>query len=1025
MLPFFSRVSFAAFCSAATLALPAPALAATPLESESFPVGTEGALCEAQGVMLGSARTSVFDRKWALICSDVDRPVGAAFSWRAGGDASAWVGRGRDALIECGEATSASDIAAGAVVRRCREQGSNLEWNSYAVKSGDRVLVVEGVAAFDSALRLAMANLVQNRIVPGTLDIVTTGGSGSLAQARAGLGGQDLLIGQGYRRNNAGEYTEAEEFFRPGRIDDTSQEGAATIAAQRHETMVNRALQLSNLGRFDEATRLFGEARAMGLRDPIQPRLLRNFEAIDALNRGDLAAVAPILARPVPDVAQPVAANDGAVLIDTPLSAGLNSGLAASLTDSVQQETRLTLAERAAIIDAQARQIGGTALRLRGENDAALAELTAARDDIMRIKGGRVLSAARLQAQILAEMSQVHEAAGRYGQAEGLLRDAVALTERRYPESASVTATKARLAAFLSRRGERAQSLALYRELVSDVTGKRAALVGLENQVRPFMRMLVEDVQTQPALVSELFLASQLVERPGAAQTLAQLSRQLSAGTDEASDLFRRANTVDRELTRVNLSIAQARAPDDMGQGEAAALLPELEDRRARLEQAQIELIEALGAYPEYRSISHNYVAADDLVALLKPDEAYLKLVRLGDEMFAVYLSPTRSTGWRVDASAGQVAGLVQKLRDSIALSINGVTATYPFDVDSSRQLYRALFGPDAADLGRVEHLIFEPDGALLQLPINLLVADQAGVDAYHARVAAGGDEFDFRGVNWLGRDKAISTALSPAGFRDARRAPSSRAAKAYLGLGQNEPIGPVTQAALTRGLPQFTDPGCALPVASWNRPIPSDELVAASEVFGAGQSTLLTRAAFNDTAIERRGDLNSFRILHFATHAVVTPPREGCPAQPALVTSFGDQGSDGLLQFGEVFDLNLDADLVILSACDTASTAGLEATREAGLENGGGQALDGLVRAFIGAGGRQVIASHWPAPEQYEATGRLFASFFRAPAGTSQGDALLAAQRLLMDDPATSHPFYWSGFALIGDGSRPLFSGS
>ncbi|KRA81656.1 hypothetical protein ASD76_12170 [Altererythrobacter sp. Root672] len=965
----------------------------------------------------------MFDRKWALICSDVDRPVGSAFSWRAGGDASAWVGRGRDAPIECGEATSASDIAAGAVVRRCREQGSNLEWNSYAVRSGDRVLVVEGVAAFDSALRLAMANLVQNRVVPGTLDIVTTGGSRSLAQARAGVGGHDLLIGQGYRRNNAGEYTEAEEFFRPGLLDDTSQEGAATIATQRHETMVNRALQLSNLGRFDEATRLFGEARAMGLRDPIQPRLLRNFEAIDALNRGDLDAVAPILSRPVPDVAQPVAAEGGAVLIDPPLSAGLNSGLAASLTDSVQQASRLTLAERAAIIDAQARQIGGTALRLRGDSDAALAELTAARDAILRVKEGRVLSTARLQAQILAEMSQVHEAAGRYAEAEGLLREAVALTELRYPESASVNATKARLAAYLARRGERPQSLALYREVVGDVTGKRAALVGLENQIRPYMRMLVEDLQTQPALVSDLFLASQLVERPGAAQTLAQLSRQLSAGTGEASDLFRRANTVDRELTRVNLSIAQARSPDDVG--EAAALLPELEDRRTRLEQAQLELIEALGAYPEYRSISHNYVAADDLVALLKPDEAYLKLVRLGDEMFAVYLSPTRSTGWRVDASASQVAGLVQKLRDSIALSINGVTATYPFDVDSSRQLYQAVFGPVAGDLGRVKHLVFEPDGALLQLPINLLVADQPGVDAYHARVASGGDEFDFRGVNWLGRDKAISTALSPAGFRDARRAPSSRAAKAYLGLGQNEPLGPVTQAALTRGLPQFTDPGCALPVASWNRPIPSDELIAASEVFGAGQSTLLTRAAFSDTAIEGRTDLNGFRILHFATHAVVTPPREGCPAQPALVTSFGDQGSDGLLQFGEVFDLNLDADLVILSACDTAATAGLEATREAGLESGGGQALDGLVRAFIGAGGRQVIASHWPAPEQYDATGRLFASFFRAPAGTSQGDALLAAQHQLMDDPATSHPFYWSGFALIGDGARPLFSGS
>ena len=182
---------------------------------------------------------------------------------------------------------------------------------------------------------------------------------------------------------------------------------------------------------------------------------------------------------------------------------------------------------------------------------------------------------------------------------------------------------------------------------------------------------------------------------------------------------------------------------------------------------------------------------------------------------------------------------------------------------------------------------------------------------------------------------------------------------------------------------------------------------------------------SFTDTAITQRQDLDAFRILHFATHGVVTPPRPGCPAQPALVTSFGGPGSNGLLEFSDVFDLDLDADLVILSACDTASTAGVEATREAGLESGGGQALDGLVRAFIGAGGRQVIASHWPAPEDFRATERLFSSFFQSPPGATLGDALRAAQERLMDDPDTSHPFYWSGFALIGDGERPLFTGS
>ena len=1016
------RSPISAIAAATLLLAPLQAHAATPpLESESFQIGTAGALCEAQGVMLGSARATLFDRKWALICADVDRPIGAAYSWKGGGDIARLLGRGRDVALECDAPAAAPEAGSDAVVTHCRELASGLTWNSYAVSRGGWTHIVEGVAAFDSALRLTLANLVENRVVPGTLDLVTTGGSGSLAEARAAIGGEQL-IGQGYRRNNAGEYTQAEEFFRPDLLERDQSANAATLAEQRHESTVNRALQLSNLGRYDEAQRTFADAHAMGLRDPIQARLLRNFEAIDALNRGELAQVAPILARPVPELSEPAGAGAGVVEIDRPLAASLNSGLAAGLTDSVNQETRLTRFERATIIDAQARQIAATVLRLQGRQDDALGELAAARSTIAQVKQGRVLSAARLEAQILSEMALAQEASGRFGEADALLREGLALVEQRYPQSASVNAAKARLAAYLFRRGQRGEAMTLYRTIVGDVTGQRDALIGLENQIRPYFTMLIEDLPQHPELVNDLFLASQLIERPGAAQTLSQLARQLSAGTGEASDLFRRATAVDRELTRANLAIAQATAQDE---GGGAALLPELEDRRARLQQMQLELFDALSAYPEYRSVAHTYVTADELTGLLQPGEGYLKLVRLGDEMFAVYLTPGRATGWKVGASAGQVGQLVGTLRDSISLTMGGVNATYPFDIDNSRALYDALFAPISGELAGLKHLVFEPDGALLQLPINLLTGDQAGADAYHARVESGGDEFDFRGIRWLGRDKAVSTALSPASFRDARRAPSSKAAKAYLGLGQNEPVGPVTQAALTRGMADSADAGCDLPLAAWNRPIPDAELVAASQVFGTGGSALLTRAAFTDSAIEQRGDLDAYRILHFATHGVVTPPRAGCPAQPALLTSFGGSGSDGLLEFGEVFDLNLDADLVILSACDTASTAGLAATRQAGLDTGGGQALDGLVRAFIGAGGRQVIASHWPAPEEFDATSRLFSSFFRSPPGTSLGDALRAAQTGLMDDPETSHPFYWAGFALIGDGERPLFSGS
>jgi CHAT domain-containing protein len=237
--------------------------------------------------------------------------------------------------------------------------------------------------------------------------------------------------------------------------------------------------------------------------------------------------------------------------------------------------------------------------------------------------------------------------------------------------------------------------------------------------------------------------------------------------------------------------------------------------------------------------------------------------------------------------------------------------------------------------------------------------------------------------------------------------------------------MGATAVAGLRGGIRSDSD-SCDWPLAAWNRPISETELVKASGLLKPEGTDLMIGAAFSDTAIMARTDLANFRVIHFATHGLVTAPREACPARPALLTSFGrpapdGTASDGLLSFNEIFDLKLDADMVILSACDTAGQADVEATRAAGLTTGGGTALEGLVRAFIGAGGRSVLASHWPASDDFNATQRLINGLFEAPAGTASGEALLAAEQKLMADPNTSHPFYWSDFAVIGDGARPL----
>ncbi|RYY40980.1 MAG: CHAT domain-containing protein, partial [Sphingomonadales bacterium] len=272
-----------------------------------------------------------------------------------------------------------------------------------------------------------------------------------------------------------------------------------------------------------------------------------------------------------------------------------------------------------------------------------------------------------------------------------------------------------------------------------------------------------------------------------------------------------------------------------------------------------------------------------------------------------------------------------------------------------------------------------------------------------------------------LGKQADVSTAVSARGFRDVRRAAPSSAKREYLGLGQNAPVSAFTRVAGTRSVSGAGAIDCSWPLAVWDRPIKPTELFTAEKIIGLSQSQVVTGAKFTDTAIKARTDLADYRILHFATHGLVTAPRPECPARPALLTSFGDKDSDGLLSFSEIFDLRLDADLVILSACDTAGQATVSATREVGVTSGGGTALDGLVRAFVGAGSRVVIASHWPAPDDYRATERLISGLFDAPAGTGVAQALHDGQVKLMDAAETSHPYYWADFAVVGDGAQPV----
>ena len=1005
---------------AATLAATASAQTDRPSLRDSFRLGTgSGTLCQVQSRGIDPALKSMFDRAYSVVCRDATAPIGRMFALRSGADdPAARLATLRRSQASCAPPTSATIEGLGAVQSAaCKLNDVDVPYRVYTYTRGKTVYVAEGLDGYDPALQLGLRTIVADRFIPGEIAVATTAAGDRAAFARAQAGSLDIdqAIAEGYRRNNSGSYAEAAEFFSTlfERV-----EGAEEQRRRQGEYLVNRALQKSNLGDFAEADALFAQADRVPTANPVELRLRRNIKVIHLVNQRRLPAALAELDRPLAIVGNGNAAGG---TITPEVAAEINSAAPLARQLGATENVTLTPAEKAVILDAQAQQLRGTILRLSGNPAGARTALTGALATLLSVREGRVTSIARLRGQTMAELSVVDEEAGDYAAAERLLRDAVTLLDTEYPASAAVNASKARLAAFLDRRGQSDQALTLYREVVANMAQSGGTTVGFENLLAPYFALMARQIPTRPTLVDDFFLATETLVRPGVADTQAVLARELSGGSDEAAALFRQSVNLTRDIERNRIELARVGMAEQMTADEQRRMA-DLRTTLAALERDQIATQARLGQFPRYRAINTQALTLADLRGVLQPGEAYLKLAVVGSSVYALFATSSDATAYRTNLTTAALEQKVDALRDTIAKEENGELLTFPFDVKLARELYVSLLGPAAGRMGDVRHLVFEPDGAMLRLPINLLIADQAGVDTYLQRIAKpNADEFDMTGIDWLGRKAEVSTAVSARAFRDVRRATPSAAVHQYLGFGHNAPVTAITQVAATRSVSGAGGIDCNWPLDQWNKPIAETELNTARSIIGAGQSQVVTGAAFSDTGVIARPDLNQFRILHFATHGLVTAPRPECPARPALLTSFGDAGSDGLLSFREIYDLRLDADLIVLSACDTAGKATVAATREAGVTSGGGEALDGLVRAFIGAGGRSVLASHWPAPDSFRATERLITGLFDAKPGTSTAEALRLAQNRLMDDKDTSHPYYWAGFALIGDGARPV----
>jgi CHAT domain-containing protein len=180
-------------------------------------------------------------------------------------------------------------------------------------------------------------------------------------------------------------------------------------------------------------------------------------------------------------------------------------------------------------------------------------------------------------------------------------------------------------------------------------------------------------------------------------------------------------------------------------------------------------------------------------------------------------------------------------------------------------------------------------------------------------------------------------------------------------------------------------------------------EVAAIERVTG---SEVRSRIGPSATEEQFRREAPGRRILHLATYGVLNKQNP----MFSFVELAPGGGQDGRLEVHEVFGLRLNADLVVLSACQTGLGSGVRADVPPGDD------WVGLTRAFLHAGAARVMASLWPVDDW--ATAALMENFYRElAAGATEAEALSRAQEAMRSGASTAHPFYWAGFVLVAGG--------
>ena len=856
------------------------------------------------------------------------------------------------------------------------------------------VAVLSGRAQADAAPGLA----------PGRADALLATRLAAQSFSAGDIGQFQQLMDAGTRANLAENFAAAETTFR------------AAYALQRKALGVDDpntavplmliALQLSDQGRTAEAATLFAQAAPLARRasDPTALPRLQHYEALNALNGNRAAEALPLLR--AAEAGYAASLPPDLLAIRPPRVAGPVVSSRRSGNANFGDEPLLPPDQQNALIGVvETRRYQAIALRELNRTDEARAAIRSAAG-LARSRG---LNQRDLSARLARTASLVDDVT-ESGSGEGQMQTAERDFTLAQPGTRPVAQTLLLRAAQAGRTSPDAalpfcrSATALLREIKA---GTDIALMS------PCLAAYAAAANGDPArrqpLLRDMFVASQLVQGSITARQIALASARLQQGAKDSrvGDAIRR-----QQDTSLQVADLQSRL-DAVGQGTAGrgdsgnrdALAKQLADARSALADSDAALQQAA---PNYGQLVQQVVDADDVLSAQAPGEALVSLTLGPDKGWAFLLRDNTVSVAATPGGTIAAADLVARIRHTVELP-DGSNAPPAFDTQAAEALYNGTIGPIASGLDGVRALTVVPVGPLLSLPFEVLLTGPA-------------NPHDLAHAPWLMQRFAITHVPAPANFVTLRRvAGASGAARPWYGFGD---FRPVTLQQASRSFPSGACQDSARLFAGLPPlPFAIRELTAARLLMGGSPGDQLLGPAFTTPRVLGQ-DLRSVRVLHFATHALL-PTDLRCQTEPAIVTSDPAGAPDAkgaLLTASDVTAMQLDADVVILSACNSGGPNGSTS----------GESLSGLARAFFYAGARAMMVTHWSVNDQ--ATALMIAGTLqRLKAGDPLGltGAFQAAQKGILAEagrtlPADiAHPFYWAPFALVGEGrGRTVMAG-